>query len=189
MIAFSSEEELRDYLSKNLEEYFGFHFVAKEYRINNSYRADILGEDENHLYIIELKKINADMSAFHQIKKYVAALQKLKNKTVIGYLSAPKIEVSVMQTCKKESNIKTLELTDFIFVPATKQTFVRPSLNILLTDLGISQRQLSKLSGVPQGSISRFDKNSSHVTDHLFSIAKALKVPVDKLFVVEEQEG
>lgn len=64
----------------------------------------------------------------------------------------------------------------------------KPNLLPLLKEMGLTQMELSKLSGVPQGSISRFDKNSRHESDHLFSIAKALKVPVDRLFVVEEQE-
>ncbi|WP_274362785.1 helix-turn-helix domain-containing protein [Paenibacillus thermotolerans] len=59
----------------------------------------------------------------------------------------------------------------------------------LLKELGITQMQLSHMSGVPQGSISRFDKNSRHEDSHLFSIARALNVPVEKLFVVEEHEG
>jgi transcriptional regulator with XRE-family HTH domain len=64
----------------------------------------------------------------------------------------------------------------------------KPNLLPLLKELGLTQMELSKLSGVPQGSISRFDKNSRHESDHLFSIAKALNVPVDKLFIVEEAD-
>jgi transcriptional regulator with XRE-family HTH domain len=55
--------------------------------------------------------------------------------------------------------------------------------------MGITQMQLSEMSGVPQGSISRFDKNTRHEDSHVYSIARALKVPVDKLFVVEEHKG
>lgn len=65
---------------------------------------------------------------------------------------------------------------------------VKPNLQPLLKKMGITQMQLSQMSGVPQGSISRFDKNSRHEDAHVFSIARALKVPVDKLFI-EEQQG
>mgnify|MGYP002066954492 CR=1 FL=1 len=54
--------------------------------------------------------------------------------------------------------------------------------------MGLTQMDLSKMSGVPQGSISRFDKNSRHEANHLFSISHALKLPIDKLFILEEQE-
>jgi transcriptional regulator with XRE-family HTH domain len=66
---------------------------------------------------------------------------------------------------------------------------VKPNLMSLLKEKGITQMELSKMSGVPQGSISRFDKNTRHDDEHLFSISKALGVPIDKLFVVEEHKG
>jgi transcriptional regulator with XRE-family HTH domain len=65
---------------------------------------------------------------------------------------------------------------------------VRPNLMSLLKEKGITQMELSKLSGVPQGSISRFDKNSRHEDEHVFSIADALGVTIDKLFIRVEQE-
>ena len=65
----------------------------------------------------------------------------------------------------------------------------KPNLLPLLKERGLTQMDLSNLSGVPQGSISRFDKNSRHESDHLFSIAKALNVTVDKLFIIEELEA
>lgn len=60
---------------------------------------------------------------------------------------------------------------------------VRPNLMPLLKEKGITQMELSKLSGVPQGSISRFDKNTRHEDEHVFSIADALGVTIDKLFI------
>ncbi len=67
---------------------------------------------------------------------------------------------------------------------------VVPRLNKLLKERGWTQMQLSEKSGVPQGSISRFDKNSRHEASHLFSIARALGVSVEDLFeVVHQSEG
>lgn len=65
---------------------------------------------------------------------------------------------------------------------------VRPNLMPLLKSLGITQQMLSEKSGVPQGSISRFDKNTRHDDKHLFSIAHALNVSVDQLFIVEQED-
>lgn len=66
---------------------------------------------------------------------------------------------------------------------------VRPNLMPLLKEKGITQMELSKMSGVPQGSISRFDKNFRHDDDHVFSIAESLGVTMDKLFVKVEHKG
>jgi transcriptional regulator with XRE-family HTH domain len=61
---------------------------------------------------------------------------------------------------------------------------VKPRLLAILKERGITQMQLSDMSGVPQGSISRFDRNESHVDAHVFAIAKALDVKVEDLFEV-----
>lgn len=61
---------------------------------------------------------------------------------------------------------------------------VKPRLLPLLKERRITQTQLSEQTGVPQGSISRFDKNDRHVDAHLFAITKALDVRVEDLFEV-----
>lgn len=61
---------------------------------------------------------------------------------------------------------------------------IKPRLLSILKERGITQTQLSDMSGVPQGSISRFDRNESHVDAHVFAIAKALDVKVEDLFEV-----
>lgn len=61
---------------------------------------------------------------------------------------------------------------------------VKPRLLLLLKERGITQTQLAELSGVPQGTISRFDRNDRHVATHVFAIAKALDVNVEDLFEV-----
>jgi transcriptional regulator with XRE-family HTH domain len=66
---------------------------------------------------------------------------------------------------------------------------VVPKLNKLLKEKGWTQMMLSEKSGVPQGSISRFDKNSRHEASHLFSIARALGVSVEDLFEVSEEKN
>jgi transcriptional regulator with XRE-family HTH domain len=61
---------------------------------------------------------------------------------------------------------------------------VKPKLMALLKERSLTQMQLSEMSGVPQGSISRFDRNDRHVDAHLFAIAKALDVRVEDLFEI-----
>jgi transcriptional regulator with XRE-family HTH domain len=61
---------------------------------------------------------------------------------------------------------------------------IKPRLMAVLKERGITQMQLSEMSGVPQGSISRFDRNDRHVDAHVFAIAKALDVAVEDLFEI-----
>lgn len=62
---------------------------------------------------------------------------------------------------------------------------VTPRLMTILKEKSLTQVQLSELSGVPQGSISRFDKNEKHLDWHVFAIAKALNINVADLFDIE----
>ena len=66
---------------------------------------------------------------------------------------------------------------------------VRPRLTELLKERGMTQLELSQLSGVTQASISRFDRNSRHEAVHLFAIARALDLRVEDLFEVEIEEN
>jgi transcriptional regulator with XRE-family HTH domain len=63
---------------------------------------------------------------------------------------------------------------------------VKPKLMALLKERNLTQMQLSEMSGVPQGSISRFDRNDRHADVHVFAIAKALDVKVEDLFEVTD---
>ncbi|MGJ3545049.1 helix-turn-helix domain-containing protein [Bacillus subtilis] len=63
-----------------------------------------------------------------------------------------------------------------------------PRLHAVMKAKGWTQARLAEASGVTQGSISRFDKNSRHEDWHVFSIAKALGVEVEELFEVKETE-
>lgn len=63
---------------------------------------------------------------------------------------------------------------------------VKPRLLPLLKERGITQTHLSELSGVPQGSISRFDRNTRHESSHLIAIARALDVTIEELFEVDQ---
>ncbi|MNN23927.1 Helix-turn-helix domain protein [compost metagenome] len=65
---------------------------------------------------------------------------------------------------------------------------VKPRLTEIREERGLTQLQLSEMSGVPQGSISRFDSNSRHEATHLFAIARALGISVEELFTVNEAE-
>jgi putative transcriptional regulator len=61
---------------------------------------------------------------------------------------------------------------------------VKPKLMAILKERSLTQTQLSEMSGVPQGSISRFDRNDRHADAHVFAITKALDLKVEDLFDV-----
>jgi len=65
---------------------------------------------------------------------------------------------------------------------------VTPKLNKILKERDITQTQLSQMTGIPQGTISRFDRSRQHMMSNIVTIAKALDLAVEDLFDIEEQE-
>lgn len=66
---------------------------------------------------------------------------------------------------------------------------VRPRLSEVMNAKGWKQIPLSEASGVPQGSISRFDKNERHLDWHVFALARTLGVGVEELFEVRIEDA
>lgn len=62
---------------------------------------------------------------------------------------------------------------------------VRPRLNEILKERGLTQTELAQKAGIPQAAISRFDRNSQRKDEHLFAIAYVLNLKVEDLFEVE----
>ncbi len=65
---------------------------------------------------------------------------------------------------------------------------VKPRLGAVLSNLGWSQSELSRRSGVSQSSISRFDNSERHYDWHVASIMKATGAKYEELFEVKETE-
>jgi len=63
-----------------------------------------------------------------------------------------------------------------------------PRLNEILKERKMTQIELSQLTGIPQGTISRFDRNKQHYDEHLVLISKALGITIEDLFHIEEME-
>ncbi|MCI1763631.1 helix-turn-helix domain-containing protein [Heyndrickxia oleronia] len=64
---------------------------------------------------------------------------------------------------------------------------VTPKLSKLLKERNMKQIELSILTGLPQGTISRFDRTNRHDDLNLFIIARALNVNIEDLFEIEEE--
>jgi transcriptional regulator with XRE-family HTH domain len=65
---------------------------------------------------------------------------------------------------------------------------VIPRLNEILKERKMTQMELSQLTGIPQGTISRFDRNKQHYDEHLVLISKALGISIEDLFHIEEEK-
>lgn len=63
---------------------------------------------------------------------------------------------------------------------------VTPNLKRAMKDAGLTQLELAEKAGVPQAAISRFDKSSQGSYANLIALARALNVPVETLFTIEE---
>jgi transcriptional regulator with XRE-family HTH domain len=63
---------------------------------------------------------------------------------------------------------------------------VIPRLNEILKEREMTQLQLSKITGIPQGTISKFDRNRQHMDVHLVTISRKLNVPIEELFKISE---
>jgi transcriptional regulator with XRE-family HTH domain len=65
---------------------------------------------------------------------------------------------------------------------------IKPQLHALLRRKNMTQHELSRRTGIPQGTISRFDRNLRHDSRHLILISRTLNVSIDDLFIVEESD-
>lgn len=71
-----------------------------------------------------------------------------------------------------------------------KSVQARPRLGELLKKHGLTQEKLANATGIPQGSISRFDKIERHTDEHIFAIMAVLECSYEDLFesLVEFEE-
>jgi transcriptional regulator with XRE-family HTH domain len=51
-----------------------------------------------------------------------------------------------------------------------------------------TQKELAHLVGVKEATISRFDSQKRYDIDVLVSVSKALDIPIEELFVIEENK-
>nr|WP_259544450.1 helix-turn-helix transcriptional regulator [Heyndrickxia oleronia] len=65
----------------------------------------------------------------------------------------------------------------------------KPRLKELLKEKGIDkQKKFALMVGVTEPTISRFDTQTRYDIDVLVSVSKALNVPIEELFYIEENE-
>jgi DNA-binding XRE family transcriptional regulator len=185
MTFYSSEDELRDILIADCEMQLGFKFKYKEYNIDG-FRIDIIGEDNDFIYIVELKRENADLRTLRQVNNYISAYKRYSEKPIIGMIVAPVFQDELKFSVHPEVLLK--ELSGFQYVPKEKHLYVKPILLKILKERDMTQNELAKISDVPQSAISRFDVSESHDFRNVFSIAKSLGLNIEDLFLVNEDK-
>ena len=61
-------------------------------------------------------------------------------------------------------------------------------MNEVRKERGITGKELAQIADVTEPTISRFDSQARYDIDVLVSVSKALKVPIEDLFHIEEVE-
>jgi len=85
---FTLEKELQDFIISNFNRYFSFSYVCQELTVECG-RIDLIGEDEDNVYIIELKRDIITKTAVKQLDNYMDYYKTTKN--IIGIATAPEI--------------------------------------------------------------------------------------------------
>lgn len=111
MFEFNKESQLRDHIATNFNEYFDFQYKGKEINVGGGY-VDLVGEDADCIYLIELKKKNVSYEAVEQLKSYILRYkQKYKvSKMVRGIVAAPVSDETLdVNRMPSEISIKEIE--------------------------------------------------------------------------------
>lgn len=115
MFTYKTEKELHEYLVKHFDDYFDFNYISSEFIITGG-RVDILGKDDNTIYVVELKRDFVTNATIEQLSNYIPEIQSLNpDKVVLGIAVAPKIDDKVnINSLPSNITIKTLDNVKFI---------------------------------------------------------------------------
>ena len=119
MFEYNYEKELQEHLFEHFNDYFDFECIGSEVRVFDGW-IDLVGEDENNIYIIEVKKEIVTQDTIEQINRYIKSYKTDKN--VIGIAIAPKKEKNII--LDKYNNVfRIIELDDVYCTFETKSRF------------------------------------------------------------------
>lgn len=86
---YETELQLQDYVIENFSSFFSFNYIGRERWVNGKY-VDIIGEDDETLYIIELKRFAATRETVKQVQSYINFF-KYSKKKIKGIVMAPEV--------------------------------------------------------------------------------------------------
>ena len=89
MFKFTLESDLVDYLIENFSQYFNCEYMGREVRIKHL-AVDIIGETDNIIALIEVKRDYINANTVKQLAKYMEQYET--DKDIVGIAVAPKID-------------------------------------------------------------------------------------------------
>jgi hypothetical protein len=107
------ENQLKKFIVENFKTYFDFVLLSEEYAVHGG-RIDLVGEDDETMYIIEIKRDFVTSETIDQLQRYLTVYKT--DKKLIGVAVAPKIDSSVDLTNIPE-NIWINPIPDVEYVP------------------------------------------------------------------------
>ena len=151
IFTFLHEVELQDFLIANFNLYFDFDYICQEF-FTSVGRIDLIGEDENNIYIIELKRDIITQIAIEQLDNYINHYESTKN--IIGIAAAPeihsKIDLSLLKNDIRLQAIKGVRcLHDYKHKLRTRKSYTSSYDITLINRL----KKLSSTTKIPQSKL------------------------------------
>lgn len=150
MFKFKLEEELQNHILENFGDFYEFDLIGNEITIENG-RIDILGKDNDNIYVVELKRAEITVESIEQVSSYLPYVQERHpNKNIIGIVSAPNINRKV-DLSKIPDNIRLKILKNVQCVVKTNHQLTerKPLSNAVKIELYDALKQLSEETKVP----------------------------------------
>lgn len=122
MFTYTKEKQLHRFIVNNFSRYFDFEYRSSELVIDGG-RIDIIGMDNDTIYVIEIKRDFITNSTLQQLMSYIPTMNTLyPDKNIKGIAVAPKIDAKVnVAELPADVSIKTID--DVIFKkPVSKST-------------------------------------------------------------------
>lgn len=152
MFTYKTEKELHEYLVKHFNDFFDFDYISSEFIITSG-RIDILGKDDNTIYVVELKRDFVTNATIEQLSNYIPEIQSLNpDKVVLGIAVAPKIDDKVnIDSLPSNITIKTLDNVKFI---EPEHNFTKKRITFTLDEKIIKElKETSERTMIPQARI------------------------------------
>lgn len=152
MFTYSKEKELHEHIVEHFNDYFDFHYISSEFIVKGG-RVDILGKNDNTIYIVELKRDYITNSTISQLVNYIPEIQKLNpDKNIVGIAVAPKLD-GKLNVDSIPHNIKIKTMDDVNFVEPERH-ITKKRITFTLDEETIDQlKKVSEESMIPQARI------------------------------------
>lgn len=152
MFTYSKEKELHEYIVEHFNNYFDFNYVSSEFIISSG-RVDIIGKDDNTIYIVEIKRDYITTSTIQQLANYIPDIQRMNpTKTIKGIAVAPYIHDKVNREALPP-NITIQTIDDVTFKEPEHHT-TKKRVTFTLDDELLKQlKSISSATSIPQARI------------------------------------